>query len=806
MKKLRMLLTLLMVSVCSWHAAWAQESEKISVSVSLAEPGSLGTEILAALAQQDISDASVTMVHNLTVSGAMNDADWTILKQMSSLENLDLEDAKSDAVPESQFSSSNQAKNLITIKLPSNLKTIGSSAFMNLKKLVSITIPTGVTSIGGNAFSYCTALEDFINGWPVGATTIPNECFRDDNKLKPFTIPEGVKIISNHAFNDCNLFSSAIPSTVTEIGYYAFYNCSMENLDIVIPEGTSIDSHAFKNTKIKSITFPTTFHKAADSYDHAIYDIYHGCSNLTDVYLKSPTVVENSDNLYDEDIAPNVTLHVPDYLVNWYKQDAKWLLYKAVVGFETTTISDWAVKTLLNLDANSRIQGDANMYFTSDASLKINGTTAQKFGNFTTCANKSYWYSDFRENWTSTLILSGCDNVQVTGDHIYRLYTKEKKWYFLCLPFDFKVSDIVTEGGVKFAIRYYDGANRASTNTASGNWKDFSDNDIVSAGTGFIYQTSGADWTLFKAQSDNTRNYVFRTEEISTTLAKNDCENKANKGWNLVGNPWQTYYNIRKLNYTAPISVFNYFSNKYEAYSPSDDDFALLPNEAFFVQCPDEVSAIAFPIDGRQLTPEIVSQNGTRTRAYENRQLFDLQISGSELTDKTRLVVNPEASVNYELKCDAGKLMVEGTLSPQLYSLDSEGNQYAINERPADNGLLRLGMKIATEGQYTLSAVRNGIGQVILTDNETGIETDLQQNSYTFDTKKGTFENRFTLAFTRGIGGEGTTGIQTIEEPTTTTVEVYTLDGRMMGNTTEGLAKGVYVVRKNQKSQKVIIK
>ena len=197
----------------------------------------------------------------------------------------------------------------------------------------------------------------------------------------------------------------------------------------------------------------------------------------------------------------------------------------------------------------------------------------------------------------------------------------------------------------------------------------------------------------------------------------------------------------------------------------------------------------------------MTSQNPGRRRAAKNRQLFDIQIANGELNDKTRLVVNPDAAMDYEIGRDASKFFANGSATPQIYSLDAEGTEYAINERPADNGTLKLGILFAADGEYTLSAIRNEMGQVVLTDHETGIQTDLQKSNYTFEAEAGINNTRFTLSFCNGI-----TGISTAMSSETAEKEVFTLDGIKVGNSTDGLKSGIYVVRQGQKTQKVIVK
>ena len=803
MKKLRMLLTLMAVSISSWQMAWAEG--EVSVTVSLSQPNSLGHEVLANLAQQGISDGSVTMVTDLTVTGPLTgelgEDDWTILKSFSSLKNLDLSGANSTAMPESQFTSSTNCKSLETVVLPANLKTIGGSAFYGQKNLVSVDIPTGVTTVGSSAFSGCSNLTTLVHGWPAGATEIPNSCFSSCSNLS-FSIPEGISIIGNSAFSGCKIFNSSLPSTLTSIGSSAFSqssnvsNTCLQNQNIVIPENCTIERSAFNNTKIKTITFPTSFYTAA-SFSNST-GVVNGCSNLTDITFKSPTVVLESSNFYNSSTASNITLHVPDYLVYDYKLDAKWLLYKNVVGFDPSAITDWRVRADMNLNASSRIGGTPNMYFTTTGSLTINGTAAQTFGNFTICNNEYNEAGSISGKGARSRILSGCPNVTATGDFTLRFYSYAKRWHFLSLPFDVKVSNITTQDGVKFAIRKYNGATRASENSASGNWVDCDDDEVISAYTGFIYQTSQETWTTFKAEANATRNNVFRNEEITIPLTAYACDNAANKSWNFVGNPWQTYYNIRKMNYTAPISVYNIYSRKYEAYSPTDDDFVLRPNQAFFVQKPDAVESVGFPIDGRQLTSEITTgQNGARSMADYGRRLLDIQLSNGELTDKTRLVVNDAASTGYELNCDASKMLESNTEVAQLYSLDADGTRYAINERPLADGTLQLGIRFATDGSYTFSALRNDLGNVMLTDHATGMQTNLRQDAYTFSAQAGIDDSRFTLSFGTSVTGIATTVANNVEKQ-----EVYTLDGRKVSQ----MGSGIYVLRQGQLTKKVMIK
>lgn len=793
MKNFRLLLTLLTVSVCSLQSAWADD---VKVTVSLPNSNGLRTEILKSVNDVKIvTDLIVTTQTNVSLGAE----DWATMQSMDALVNLDLSGTSAVAVPDGQFNG--HCPNLKTVLLPNNLKIIGTSAFYYARNLTTVNIPSTLESLGDNAFYDCDKLENCALPADCHVTEIPKGCFTNCQKLMSFTIPESVVSIGYSAFWGCKAFTSALPSGLTSIGSYAFKGAAMTDLDIVIAEGTEIYSGIFEESGIKSISFPTKIYE----FNSYIYN----CSNLTDITLKSPTVIHYSVNAYWEPRnIENITLHVPSHLVDQYKVHTWWKDYKDVVAI-SPAVTSYIVQDNLSLNYAERMAGTPSLFFERPRSIyfSIEGNDPQAFNNFTAFSDVttdySYIFTYEYEQWYWTMILSECPNVSVTGDYNQRIKTASNAWYFLSLPFDFMVGDITTEEG-KFAIRTYDGASRNTNDQSTGNWTNLSSGEIK-AGTGFIFHTSKTTWTTFKAKSGGV-NYAFKTssDEPSITLAENNSNTSAsaaNTGWNFVGNPWQTYYNIHKMNYTSPICYWN--GNSYVTVSAQDDDYAIKPNQAFFLQCPGGINNISFPASGRQLTDKITNQNGSRALFGSNRKLIDIQITcGEELKDKTRLVVNPEALFDYEIGRDASKFFSSETLCPQIYSLDVDGTQYAINERPDINSEIRLGVVFASDGTYEISAPRNAIGNVTLTDNETGIETDLSENSYSFEAKKGTNEKRFTLK----AGSRGTTGIQTLTQPETNDVEVFTIDGQNVGKTTNGLKKGVYVVRQGKSAKKVIIK
>ena len=124
---------------------------------------------------------------------------------------------------------------LTSIDIPSGLTSIGSSAFSNCSSLTSIDIPSCVTSIGYYAFSGCSRLTG------VYITDIASWCAIEfgNSSANPLYYAENL-YLNNELVTDL-----IIPSSVTSIGFSAFYNCSRLT-SIEIPSSvTSIGALAF---------------------------------------------------------------------------------------------------------------------------------------------------------------------------------------------------------------------------------------------------------------------------------------------------------------------------------------------------------------------------------------------------------------------------------------------------------------------------------------------------------------------------------------------------------------------------------
>ena len=766
--------------------------------------GQLGTEVLKLI-------DPVSSVKKIVINGIIGADDWNTIALMVNAFSIDMSGATATApIPDYMFQNANNKWGFLhNVKLPQGLTAIGRYAFDGSDVENEITFPETLTSIGGNAFlstkikaahlpegltevgnsafSHCYYLENAT--WPSTVATVPSECFFNCRNLRTFTIPEGVTTIGESAFSECWRFNPRFPSTVKSVRNGAFRNTSTDSL--FINDDVTVEGNAFAYcSSLVYAEWPTPFYRAGSYYSAVVYN----CSKLKTVKLKSPTMVTyDNQNFLSGNTLGNITLQVPDFLVSAYKLDPYWYQCK-VEGFNSAEITGWNIRQPLVLNAGQRIGGTPSLDVRSGGSITVNGDDVQTINNLKIDYSQrqfytgSYWIG---QQWG--MMLGNTDKVNITGELSEWVLTEEKRWYFLTLPFDTKVGDIEAHsyagGTTSYAIRYYDGAQRAATGTGS-SWKNYEADDIIPAGTGFIFQTAKAAYSKFVAQDNASKQYILSNREFVKALEANPSGVNANKGWNLVGNPWQTYYNIHKLNFTAPITMWDNSANNgygnYVAYSIIDDDYAIKPLEAIFVQCPDEVNSISFPIDGRQLTDVIESQNAARAATQSERRLIDVVLSDGELTDKTRFVMNPQALVDYELERDASKFFSMDAAMPQLYTIE-QGQPLAINERPEADGTVKLGFRVAKDGQYTISAPRNQFKNIVLLDTETGLETDLSStDGYAFSAQAGTCDSRFQLR----VGGIVVTGVQSVAVAQQQTGEAYNLNGQRISEP----QKGLYIV------------
>ncbi len=747
-------------------------------TIHLSAPGTLGTEAL------NLVDR-LPDVLSLKLSGTLNSDDWNVINNMTSLLYIDLSETTVTEIPASAFAvtpirgivwPANLEKIgekavysrylLGSLTFPATLKSIGNSAFyQNL--MTDITLPASLTELGTNVFKNNDQLKTVT--FKKALTTLPAGTFNDCDSLTTVSGLEGIETVGEEAFyscenltsvgamapievngdafTDCRSLAAIDLSQAKTLGFNAFYNCDAL-VEVELPQLTSGAEKAFYDCNaLQRITI--------GDYLTAIPQFFcYECSNLEEVILGASVSSIGYNAFYDKDAnvkniylnAPTpptanlsnkpfynyaATLYVPSYAMVEYKLHDYW---KGFAAFEVNPneVANVEIKHALNLASTARIPNTPNVIVNLGGALVVNGAAAQPMNHFISKHNTS------ESGTLSGVVLSRCQNMTSNSSEVHFSLASNSYWYFICPPFDVNMADISTTNNAELAIRYYDGETRAAAEAS--NWKDMPADGVLKAGTGYIFRAS-ASCKVYLPATEDTRNQIFTAEDLSVALTEYSSSDATDANWNLVGNPYAAYYNINKMNFTAPITRWNTSSNTYTAYSIVDDAIAIRPLEAFFVQKPEGIAAIGFPAEGRQTDAvvETVAATNAKHSAAANRFLVELTLDGGEAADMTRIVVNPAAADEYNIETDAAKMMAFET-TPQLYSLRN-GVAYAINEGAQQEGSVQLGMWLPAEGNYTINLKRADT-EVELLDNGTPVAMP-----YTFAAENGYDENRFALHF-----------------------------------------------------------
>ena len=312
-KRQMMFVVFMLLGCMSIHAADDGLITK-QITIKLDEAGTL---------RDRISESKKYLITNLKIVGEINGADWVLIREMAGcdfygektrgkLSILDLSDVK---IVKGDYLYLNNWG------LFTSNDELGYEAFSGCSVLTSLTLPSSVTSIGYEAFYGCSGLTSL-------------------------TLPSNVTSIGEYAFRGCSgLTSLTIPSSVTSIGSDAFYGCSgLTNLYYIIDEKFEtylskghpyIDvkcgiEYYLNDKKITSVVIPSTITEMGKY-------AFQNCRDLTSVYVSWPVPNSASSAFSGVDISKS-TLYVPQGTEQDYWLSPVWGDFGKIVEFDATGI------------------------------------------------------------------------------------------------------------------------------------------------------------------------------------------------------------------------------------------------------------------------------------------------------------------------------------------------------------------------------------------------------------------------------------------------------------------------------------
>lgn len=799
---------------------------QVYLTIDVTEAGTLGYLILD-------RTANLTDVKGLRVSGKLNSTDFTTIKNLTNLMELNMAETNVTTFAEYQFQGMTSLEKVVLpnqmtalgkyvfdgctslkdVALSPQLRVINTGAFRNCRSLERIVFPETLENISAEAF-YCSYYNSIAGSlkevtFPAALTKLGVSAFSGQAKLQKVTFADGLTQISREAFYGCRLLSElTLPATLQTISESAFYDCDALTR-VELPEGlTTLGSGAFQNCDaLEEVILPSSL--------QSISNPFYNCRNLRNMTAKAivPANANNND-IIGNGYEAQCTLTVPALSKAVYQLADKWTAFNIVTADimpeNIYVVTDYRLTWPDELSLDYR----PNVYVGSAAALTVSGNSTLSASNFVLnwdayqarynskydSSTGNYYYD--RDNCYA--VLKNLANAR--ADKVWiNLKTRTNVWDFISLPFDVRVGDIIPmdDAATPFVIRKYDGEKRAQGMTGE-TWVNMTADDVLQAGQGYIWQSASTDgnrdYNNFQIEAQQTvnKNNIFANEDLEIALNNYESEFEHNRSWNFIGNPFPAYYDIRAMKTTAPITVWNAYNGNYQAYSPQDDAYILNPGQAFFLQKPIDQESITFRKEGRQIDMEIrdieevVVNNVPLT---SNRSVFNLTLSGNDVKDQTRFVINPMTKMDYEASHDASKFMSTEESAIELYTV-LDNVRYAINERPLFDGIVELGMQIKANGTYTLALDTKVLNEIYLIDRQTGEETRIDgTEGYSFYAEAGTIEGRFAIR----IGDGETTGISIIgNNGLDKDAPIYNLNGQRVNAN----MRGIYI----QNGKKTVVK
>ena len=804
------------------------ETPATPVKVNVATPGTLAETISTLI--EDLED-----VRWLIVTGTPDEQDLRLFRRMPYLETLDL----SRATGFKAMYGCNGLRYLTDVILPDGLEEIGNNAFEECTNLTNIVMPESITKIGNHSLEK-TAIEE-IN--------LAN-----------------IKAIGEYAFNECKNLKSVDFSNLTSLGEYAFSNClKLKSIDLShfssyitryafsycnnLTEVTfgdqisSIEDGAFQECNLKEVNLPSSLSYlgwCTFGFNYNLKKIIINSNNTYNIQFNIGAFNGTSPDtiIYDIIFPPensgfddgcdlsNCTMFVPALTLNEYLLNDVFAKFKKIDAIDEE-ISDLNIEfrdyTLKN---DKWIADKANIYL-GMGTLTVNRKTDLNLGKFRQllhwAANWDWNNPDRTDFYGSTLLTES----KMTAEDIEINITLPKdRWHFLTFPFDINVKDIAVNEDALWVVRKYSGQDRAALNENT--WQNMTDNDVLKAGEGYIFHSTKEDGDqinfTFRPAADG--NNLFAMDAKEKSLASYPSEFAHNASWNLVGNTYPAYLNIKGIDFDAPITVWD--RDTYYAYSPLDDEFVLEPFQAFFVQCQETEGGNLLTLSPNArahsresaLALDLQPTRAPRMEASE-RSIFNLSVKGENGADRTRIVVNDEASAAYEMNRDAAKFMSSVSEVPQIFVMNN-GNRMAIDEQPLGDGVFTLGTRFGASGSYTISLVTRNADDytVTLIDNATGTTADITKSDYSFSAEEGLDNNRFLIRIehvksgVESIGSENVAismngNMLNISAPEEIEISVVSINGKTIvskrADSFAGeLENGIYVVKAGNVTTKVI--
>ena len=704
--------------------------------------------------------------------------------------------------------------NLASVIIPNSLTTIQEGVFSGCSALTSIMIPNSVTVIGSNAFWGCEGLTSI--DIPNSVTSIEMMAFGSCTGFTSITIPNSVVFLGDGLFRDCtNLSSVYVGSSVSSIEGRLFEECSSLVQIVVDSVNSTYDSRNNCNAII---------HTASNRLDAGCrttiipntvmsigYSAFIGCRGLTSMEIPNSVTFIHAEAF--SQCSGLVSINIPS----------------SVTGIDFGAFM--ACTNLATIDIPNSVTSIGDAAFSGCIGL----TSIEIPNSVTSLGNQLF---EFCENLTSVSILNSTPPTLGYGYYSYECFPSSNEGFTIYVPYEsletYKTAANWSEYESYIQPMYY--TTIQGYGTSNGNWRFIASplavttaptmvENMITTTEYDLYQfnqsANDGEWQNYKANNFNLLNgqgYLYANAEDVNLIFKGEFNEEETKeivlaydananfaGWNLVGNPFPVSAYANKSYY-----VMNEEGSDIEPVAVSSST-AIAPCTGVMVKAEGTGESVTF---SKTLSDMASNQGNLQITMRENTLNMDGISTGSMTVDK--VIVSFNAG-------DALEKFVFNFDNAQL-SIKQDGKDYAI-VCAEKQGEMPLNFKAAKNGNYTLvvNTENMEMDYLHLIDNLTGRDIDLLAiPDYTFEAKTSDYASRFKLVYmpkddvlegaeSFSYYADGRLVIPNLEG--VQIMQVVDMLGRIvMSESVTGcydkqlnLAPGVYVVRLNERTQKIVV-
>ncbi|NCB96654.1 MAG: hypothetical protein EOM35_09475 [Negativicutes bacterium] len=303
--------------------------------------------------------------------------------------------------------------------------------------------------------------------------------------------------------------------------------------------------------------------------------------------------------------------------------------------------------------------------------------------------------------------------------------------------------------GVTWGVKYYDGLSRVANRGLESNWKMLSYSETLEAGRGYIIQIS-SDYKKYVrfpmiAEATFTEKNTAKTLDVTQygeLQASSGVLGYNNVGWNLVGNPYISYFTsavpeepedpgIDGVN-NGTVELGGYYMRNPGGFNENtwtrlhtSNIYVTIPNSnnvgytqelasntqldpfiSFFVQA-QATGTLTFATTSRESSPSLVAASAKRTNET-NTVALNLTV-GSE-TDRTTILLDNYHTNSYEVGADLLKWKGSWNKLPYFYSFGGDNTPLAFNAINYDEAKSTIPVAFympTTGARYTFSIDRS---------------------------------------------------------------------------------------------------